>query len=312
MSERVAGTPELMISALFFLTHSRSQESAYRLFVPTSVEYAINCQPSVARSPNTCASSFPYVWASCEPHQPDYLVHQDHKLLLTFTCGFDGRTATRVLRYSQSLVPTLGLGEFDSAGRTSEVRGSVTFMDWSVTITLLGVVAGFFGATVPLLLERSDLRRLERLDAIAARTSRRGGENSLLRAARDRIALRVGLGVLAPKYAWARFAGGAGIAAGFLYVALGALMIYAASTTSDDASLPWTILAMGLGFLVFGAFFLLARAVARWSGIRELHELHNLSPVPDDDLTSWLIQRVAIRVRNSKRRGFTRDKELSP
>lgn len=178
-----------------------------------------------------------------------------------------------------------------------------TDISWlSPVLGLLGVI---IGASAPTVLDRGALRRLERVDAVLRNAPTRGPENSLLRAARNRLAYRVGLQILGPEFTASRDAGSVVLGFGLIYLVFGVAALVVArgryGTFFEASVQTWEISAYGVVFTIVGMAILFIRFTARASRLKELHQEHNLTVPPEEDATSWVIGGALNRVRRRGR-----------
>lgn len=130
-------------------------------------------------------------------------------------------------------------------------------MTFSDLVAAIGIPVAVVAATIPWLLDRSALTRLQRLDSIVAAAPVRGGANSLLREARDKIAVKVGMQILMPRYNFLRTLASVEITLGLYYGAAVVLSGGRPVGHFPEGSAPYIValsLAVGVGLLVIRFF----------------------------------------------------------
>lgn len=165
-------------------------------------------------------------------------------------------------------------------------------MTMNDVVLAAGVPIAIIAATIPWFLDRSALTRLQRLDAITSTASRRGGANSLLREARDRMAIRVGLQILMPRYNAFRALGWFQIAIGIFY-GLNYLVNVLAGTADQLRYNLWDSIGITAVSIVSGGVILALRLLAIRRRAAQLSETHGIK-IPESTLVPDLFSDEAV------------------
>jgi len=143
-------------------------------------------------------------------------------------------------------------------------------MSFSDVVAAIGVPVAVFAATIPWFLDRSALARLQRLDSIVTSAPIRGGANSLLRAARDKVAVKVGMQILMPRYNFLRTIASVEITLGLYYTAAFVLSSgRGAGEKPSNSDVISIIISLASGVAFLGIRYFAMRRSAR--EIREKH-----------------------------------------